>query len=227
MLVRRVCAQCNVSINCGPVLVVDDDEEFCTCVSSLLARAGYATAVLVSAAEVLARVQTERPALVVLDVSLQDTNGFELCRELRDTFGEEVPIILVSGERVEALDRAVGLLIGADDYIIKPFDADEFLARARRAIVRAQRDQAARVRPDTFRLTRRELEVLNRLAYGQEAGEIARELFISPKTVASHLQRILAKLGAHSRAQAVAIAYQFGLLEQERQASIGLREARW
>jgi len=71
------------------------------------------------------------PLLVVLEVALSDLSGYEVCRQLRDEFGEELPIILVSGERVDPLDRAVGLLIGADDYLVKPLDADEFLARVR------------------------------------------------------------------------------------------------
>src|SRR5947199_241905 len=82
-----------------------------------------------------AAARTARPAVVLLDISLPDVSGFEVCRELRDEFGDDLPIIFVSGERVEAVDRAVGLLLGADDYVVKPFDLDELLARVRRSII--------------------------------------------------------------------------------------------
>jgi DNA-binding NarL/FixJ family response regulator len=150
---------------------------------------------------------------VILDVLLPDTSGFEVCRELRDEFGDELPIIFVSGERAEAADRAVGLLLGGDDYVVKPFDPDEFLARARRSMIRQQPDRRRSPTSPNFELTNREFEVLRLLADGQAPTDIATELVISPKTVASHIQRILAKLGVHSRAQAVAIAYKVGLLK--------------
>src|SRR6266511_2711756 len=145
---------------------------------------------------------------------LPDNNGFEICRTLRDEFGDDLPIIFVSGERVAPADRAVGLLVGGDDYLVKPVDPDEFLARVRRAVARSRREPAV---PSTttsrsLDLTKRELEVLELLAQGQTQAQIASALVISPKTVASHVQRILAKLGVHSRAQAVALAYQSGAI---------------
>src|SRR5262249_31647709 len=130
-----------------------------------------------------------------------------------DEFGEELPIILVSEERVDPLDRAVGLLIGADDYLVKPVDADEFLARVRRLVTRLRpRRNGSGALASEFGLTKRELEVLHLLAEGSRPSEIATRLVISEKTVASHIQRTLVKLGVHSRAQAVALAYQEGLI---------------
>src|SRR6266540_6441985 len=200
--------------NCGPILVVDDDADFRAYIVVLLSRAGFpATLEAGTGEEALAAARAERPALVLLDVFLPDINGFEICRTLRDEFGDDLPIIFVSGERVEASDKAVGMLVGGDDYLVKPVDPDEFLARVRRAIDRSQRE---RTDPSTIPrghdLTKRELEVLGRLARGQTQMDIAGELVISPRTVASHVQRILSKLGVHSRAQAVAFAYQSGLL---------------
>jgi DNA-binding NarL/FixJ family response regulator len=196
-----------------PVLIVDDNAAFRAFVRTLFARAGYETIEAATGKEALIAVQAERPALVILDVLLPDISGFEICRELRDEFGDELPIIFVSGERAEAADRAVGLLIGADDYIVKPFDPDEFLARARRSIIRQQPDRRHPATPPSTDLTNRESEVLRLLADGQAPTDIATELVISPKTVASHIQRILAKLGVHSRAQAVAVAYKADLLK--------------
>jgi two-component system nitrate/nitrite response regulator NarL len=149
---------------------------------------------------------------VLLEVSLPDVGGFELCRQLRDQFGDELPIVFVSGERTAPLDRAAGLLMGGDDYLVKPCDLNELLARVRRPMARSRHHprENGQSAPD-HGLTERELEVLQRLADGLQPGEIARDLFISPKTVASHLQRVLAKLGVHSRAEAVALAYREGL----------------
>ncbi len=198
--------------DCGPILIVDDDESFRAFVSRLVARAGYEPLEAGTGEDALAAARVERPALVLLDISLPDINGFEVCHQLRDEFGDELPIIFISGERIEPTDRAVGLLVGADDYVVKPFDSDELMARARRAIVRSQPQRPDAKIPRDLRLTGRELEVLEGLAEGLPAREIATKLVISPKTVASHVQRILAKLGVHSRAHAVALAYQSGLL---------------
>ena len=155
-----------------------------------------------------------RPSLVLLDVLLPDVSGFEIVKELRDEFGDDLPIVFISGDRTEPLDRATGLLLGGDDYVVKPPDPDELLARVRRLISRSRRGRAAsshRAAIDT-ELTFREREILALLAEGMRPKQIARELVISPKTVASHLQHVLAKLGVHSRAEAIAIAYREGLV---------------
>jgi DNA-binding NarL/FixJ family response regulator len=155
-----------------------------------------------------------RPSLVLLDVLLPDVSGFEIASELRDEFGDDLPIVFISGDRTEPLDRAAGLLLGGDDYVVKPPDPDELLARVRRLISRSRRGRAASFPrgPIEAELTSREREVLALLAGGMRPKQIARELVISPKTVASHLQSVLAKLGVHSRAEAIAIAYREGFV---------------
>jgi DNA-binding NarL/FixJ family response regulator len=196
----------------GAILVVDDDAGFRAFVSRLFHRAGHATVEVGTGEDALAAVHAERPALVLLDVLLPDISGFEVCCELRDQFGDELPVIFVSGERTETADCAVGLLLGADDYVTKPFDPNELLARVRRAIARSRAESVRLGTPRNLDLTKRELEVLRGLAEGRSASDIATELVISPKTVSTHIQRILAKLGVHNRAQAVAVAYQSRLL---------------
>jgi DNA-binding NarL/FixJ family response regulator len=139
---------------------------------------------------------------VVLEVCLSDISGYEVCRSLREEFGDELPIIFVSAARTESFDRVAGLLVGADDYLPKPFAADALLARVRRL-----GRQAATPPETTSSLTKRELEVLRWLAEGLSQSEIADRMFISEKTIETHIHHILTKLGARNRAQAVALAY--------------------
>jgi DNA-binding NarL/FixJ family response regulator len=193
------------------ILVVDDDKAFREFATVLLEAAGYATAEAGTGEEAIDAAQKERPALVLLDVMLPGVSGFEICRQLKEQVGRDLPVFLISGVRVEAFDRAAGLLIGADDYLTKPVDPDELLARIRRYATPDElvpgRTVAASV------LTKREEEVLRLLAQGLDQGEIASQFVISEKTVATHIQHILEKLGVHSRAQAVALALRSGLVE--------------
>jgi DNA-binding response OmpR family regulator len=195
----------------GAILIVDQDARFGRFAARLFERAGFSTTEAATGAEGVAAARSERPGLVLLEVCLPDINGFEVSRQLRDEFGEDLPILFVSGERTEPHDRAAGLLIGGDDYLTKPCHPDELLARVRRLIARSHNGRISWQRaPADASLTGRELEVLRLLAGGRRPKEIARELVISPKTVANHIQRVLGKLGAHSSAEAVAIAYREG-----------------
>jgi DNA-binding NarL/FixJ family response regulator len=148
------------------------------------------------------------PALVLLEVCLPAICGYEVCRQLRGPYGEALPIVFVSGERTESYDRVAGLLVGADEYLVKPMSPDELLIRVERLLGRS-RPVAP---PVAAKLTRREREILSLLAEGLHAAEIAARLFISPKTVSTHVDRILRKLGVRSRAQAVALAYRRDLV---------------
>ncbi len=197
-----------------PILIVDDDPGFRVFVAHLLERAGLSHVEAGRGEEALDLAVLRRPAVVLLDVSLPDIDGFEVCRELRDRVGEELAVIFVSGTRVEPHDRAAGLMLGGDDYLVKPFDPDELLARVRRALARSKPKSSELMAERRNGLTPRELEVLRLLAQGLDGAGIAHELVISPKTVASHLQRVMAKLGVHSRAQAVARAYEDGMIRR-------------
>ncbi len=188
----------------GRVLVVDDDPIVCELVATTLGEHGYPTRRASDVREALYLVERETPDVVVLDVRLPDISGYQLCRRLRDDYGDSIGIILLSGERMESLDRAAGLLLGADDYMVKPFVLDELLARVQR-LARRSRPIARTV---VAGLTRRELEILRLLACGLDHIEIARDLVITAKTVEKHIEHILLKLGVHSRAQAIALALQ-------------------
>jgi DNA-binding NarL/FixJ family response regulator len=199
----------------GGILVVDDDEGFRSFVGDLFEGIGYSTRRLESGADVFGAVDDELPVAIVLDIQLPGLNGYEICRELRKRYGDSIAIVFISGERTEPLDRAGGLLIGADDYLVKPVDPGELIARVIRLVDRmTSNGEPASLNGKLESLTQRENEVLDLLAEGLTQEEIADRLVISPKTAATHIQRILSKLGVRSRAQAVAL-----VLREERDVS--------
>ena len=191
----------------SPILVVDDADSSADVVAQL-ERAGYVTVTAGTGEEALELARHEAPALVLLEVCLSGISGYEVCRQLRAAFGEGLPIVFMSAERTESYDRVAGLLVGADEYLAKPVAPDELLIRIERLLRRG-----VPVSPlIAAKLTRRELEVLSLLAEGFAAAEIATRLVISPKTVSTHIDRILVKLGVKNRAQAVALAYRRDLV---------------
>ena len=196
------------------ILVVDPDPEYAVFVGGVLDRAGFVGHHLSSGETAVTVARKLRPAAVLLDVIVPGTTGYEICRELRLVCGDDLPIVFASAERREPADRVVGLLIGADDYLVKPVDPDELVARLRRLIAKSSRlPGAISAPPSVGGLTTRETEVLRLLARGLDQAAIARELGISPATVGTHIQRILTKLGVHSRTQAVALAYRERLVD--------------
>jgi DNA-binding NarL/FixJ family response regulator len=197
---------------CGSVLIVDDDDDCRSQTAALLRRAGFEVREARREEEALQAVRSRPPELVVLEVCLPGVSGYEVCRQLRDEFGHRLAIIFVSGRRTESFDRVAGLLLGADDYLVKPFTPGELLARVRALVRRAAPARPRRTERLSAGLTERELEVLQLLAEGLEQGEIAERLVISAKTVGNHIERILGKLGVRSRAQAVGVAYREQLI---------------
>jgi DNA-binding response OmpR family regulator len=184
---------------CGPLLVVDDDVALRAFVREVLQHAGYSVWETGSGLEAVDLVRRERPALVILDVQLPVLSGYEVCRRVRDE-GPTPPILFISGERTDALDRVAGLLLGGDDYLVKPFSADELLARVRGLLRRSSNGHSVK-------LTNRELAVMRLMAEGLGHIEIGRRLVISPKTVGTHVEHIYEKLGVHNRIEALVAAY--------------------
>ena len=198
----------------APIVILEPDVDWQCGLLTTVQRLGVDVHVVGTAAELRAGLTGRRPSLVILEVDLPDANGYELCRELQDAYGEDLPVIFVSERRRDPADKVAALLVGGDDYLVKPFDPDELLARVRRSLRRAGHGRGDSPPGGVPRvdLTPREHEVLLLLVGGMTQQEIAAELVISPKTVGTHLQRILGKLGAHSRAQAVGMALREGLV---------------
>lgn len=191
---------------CGLVLVVDDDRAVRAGLVELVGRAGWDVREAADGESALALAADEPPAAVILDVRLPGISGWEVCRRLRASFGDGLGVLFISGERVEPMDRVAGLLLGGDDYLVKPFAPDELLVRLQNVLRRGPARQSGPA------LTRRELQVLQLLSEGKRQAEIASELVISPRTVGTHIEHILGKFGVHSRAEAVAMAFRDRLI---------------
>ena len=119
------------------VLVVDDDPLLRAYARRVLEDSGYRVVEAVDGVAAVKSARAVRPAAVLLDVNIPRLSGYEVCRSLREEHGSDLPVIFVSGERTESFDRVAGLLIGADDYLVKPFAGDELLARLRSLLRRA------------------------------------------------------------------------------------------
>lgn len=110
------------------IMIVEDDPSTIEVMSLRLQQEGYDVAAFGLGGDALSHFAAEAPDLVILDIMLPDTDGLSICREIRRK--SNIPIIMVTG-RGEKLDRVVGLEVGADDYVVKPFMSDELLARVR------------------------------------------------------------------------------------------------
>jgi DNA-binding NarL/FixJ family response regulator len=191
-----------IAANRGLVLIADEDSGSRDQLARVLETAGYDIVQVATGEEALQAVRKAKPSIVLLEIPLGGLSGYEVCRALREE-AREIPIAFVSGSRTESYDRVAGLLVGADDYIVKPYAPDELLTRVRHLVRRAQ-PPAPSV---TGRLTVREREILQLLGEGLRQEDIAQRLVISRKTVGTHVGNILRKLGVRSQTQAVAVAF--------------------
>ena len=202
------------------ILIVEDEPKLAAVLSDYLRAASYETEIVGDGLAVIPAVQRLKPDLVLLDLMLPGRDGLEVCRELRVT--SDVPIIMVTA-RVEEIDRLLGLEIGADDYLCKPFSPREVVARVR-AILRRARGPAnggsqaevnglvvdesqyqARLDGQTLDLTPVEFRLLSALA--SPAGQIfSRDRLldhlyddhrvVTDRTVDSHVKNLRRKLEA-------------------------------
>ncbi len=129
------------------ILVVDDDREIARLLRGYLEQAGYGVQVAYDGVTALAMVREERPDVLLLDLMLPDMDGWAVTRRIRsDSTLAATPIIMLTA-RVEDTDKILGLELGADDYVTKPFNPREVLARVRALLRRQQRTQESQAAP--------------------------------------------------------------------------------
>jgi two-component system, OmpR family, response regulator RegX3 len=202
------------------ILLVEDERSITEPLAAALEREGFDARVAGTVAEALEQARQVQPDLVLLDVMLPDGSGFDVCRELRRT--SQVPIIMLTA-RGEETDRVIGLELGADDYVVKPFSAREVTARIRAVLRRAESapepetgpieigdvrlDPAKRVvrrGGETLELSRKEFDLLELLM--RNAGSVVKRerliedvwdttWFGSTKTLDVHVSGLRRKLG--------------------------------
>lgn len=126
------------------ILIVDDDELIANLIEENLKMEGFLTEVCHDGIVALKKVETYKPDLVVLDIMLPGLDGFHVCKELQDT---GIPIVMLTAKN-DISDKLVGLEAGADDYIVKPFDSRELIARIRSIFRRLEMIRDKNAKPD-------------------------------------------------------------------------------
>jgi len=205
------------------ILIADDNLQITKIISEFVRNAGFEPVIACDGQEALSLFHRERFAVILLDVMMPHMDGFALCREIRRT--SNVPIIMITA-RGEDFERVMGLDIGADDYIVKPFSGEEVMARIRAILRRIERtavpgnvrhdlvfdnlvinidDALVTIDGHSLSLTKKEMEILYTLA--ESSGKLfSRETLLSQlwgydyygdsRTVDSHVKRLRAKLDA-------------------------------
>ena len=125
------------------ILVVDDDLNICELLRLYLEKEDYTVVIANDGASAVSTFNAENPALVLLDIMLPKLDGWQVCREIRKF--SEVPIIMLTAKG-EVFDRVLGLELGADDYVVKPFDAKEVVARIKAVLRRSASSMADEVK---------------------------------------------------------------------------------
>ena len=126
------------------ILIVDDDEHISELISLYLTKEFYDTKIVYDGEEALRQFRLFSPNLILLDLMLPGIDGYQVCREIRQQ--SNVPIIMLSAKG-EVFDKVLGLELGSDDYIIKPFDSKELVARVKAVLRRYQPAQASQTKP--------------------------------------------------------------------------------
>lgn len=205
------------------ILVVDDEPDVVELVRYNLNSSGYEVVTAVDGKEALKKVRAETPDLIVLDIMLPGIDGFEVCKILkRDPATSAIPIIMLTA-KAEEVDRVVGLELGADDYITKPFSPREFVLRVKALLKRIKGDSAAPsiiqrgdlsidpsrhevlVKGKEVELTATEYKLLLTLASRpgrvQSREQLLQEVWeynpsVDTRTVDTHIRRLREKLGS-------------------------------
>lgn len=150
----------------GKILVADDDKNICELIRLYLEKENFSAVLAYDGEEALARFASENPDLVLLDIMMPKLDGWQVCREIRRK--SDCPIIMITAKG-ETFDKVLGLELGADDYVVKPFDAKEIVARIKAVLRRVSKtDQNADIKEVSYdkltvNMTRYELKVDGRV----------------------------------------------------------------
>ena len=129
------------------VMVVDDDRNICDLLRLYLEKEGWEVSVAYDGAAALTAYEKEKPDILLLDVMMPELDGWQVCRELRKT--SQVPIVMLTAKG-EVFDRVLGLELGADDYVVKPFEVQEVVARIKAVLRRSGADAQRKVKEVSF-----------------------------------------------------------------------------
>lgn len=163
-----------------------------------------------------------QPNIILLDILMEDIDGYEVCRCLKSNpKTQTIPVIFISS-LTRATDKVKGFEVGGVDYITKPFEPEEVVARLENCLkLQAQIHQHQKIeskqRHDMiafYQLSEREVKIWLLYVLGKQRHEMAQQLFISDNTVKTHLKNLFAKLGIKTRAEAVEKAQQINLIEK-------------
>jgi len=178
------------------VLVVDDEKKIVEIVKAYLERESFKVTTAYDGRAALDSARRQHPDLIVLDLMLPEISGFDVCRALRKE--SDVPIIMLTA-RDETTDKIVGLELGADDYVTKPFDPKELVSRIKAVLRRSQGQIAAR---NTLHVADLEIDVSKRLVKrGEEIIELTQIEFDILKAMAEHPGRVYSRLQLLDRVQ--------------------------
>lgn len=172
------------------VLIVDDDRDLAAAVSRALENAGFRTVLASTASDALRLAESEEPDLIILDLTLPDMDGIEVCREVhRDDVS--IPVIMLTA-RTDETERIVGLEVGADDYVTKPFSVKELIARVK-AVLRRVRGQPSHTH-SVIRAGDIELDLAGHVArVGGQPVELTRTEFLILRTLMQSLGAVVAR----------------------------------
>jgi len=204
------------------ILIVDDDLTLRKTLTRYLESHGYGVRCVSSGCDGLIMLREDTPDLIISDILMPGMSGLEFCRQVRELpSGILIPFIFLSG-RGELDERIEGYQSGADDYLVKPFNFRELVARIHTQLHRAERIEAelehlrqqlesARLQtPVPLPLTPAEEKIFYEVIQGYTNKQIGDRLFISPRTVQTHLSNILGKLDLANRSQLVRFAFEHG-----------------
>lgn len=204
------------------LLIVDDNKQITSILEEYAKKEGYQTIIALDGDQAIEFFQSENPDVILLDVMMPKKDGFTVCREIRRT--SNVPIIMITA-RGEDFERIMGLEIGADDYIVKPFSPGEVMARIKaimRRILRTETqsqrfiydnlsisldDYTVTINGEKLSLTKKEIEILWTLANARNKVFSrdnlldviwGQDYFGDTRTVDSHIKRLRAKLGEYN-----------------------------